>query len=232
MRPVVGGLDGCPGGWVLATVPADDHSTEGFDVTVLTSLAPVVAALTSGRMVSAAIDIPIGLAPRDPRPCDKAARRLLGPRRNSVFPAPARGVLGASSYEDACARSRRACGKGISRQLYNILDKIRAVDALQSPGLQRQLFEMSPELSFAELTGVPMAANKRTAAGRAAREQALRSVFGQPGVLRVPPPAGAKRDDVLDALVGAWTARRHAAGRHRRLGGETDERGLRMEIIA
>src|ERR1700722_17144642 len=227
MEPVVGGLDGCPGGWVLATVPLDARAAEGFAVSVLTSLAPVVAALTSGRMVCAAIDIPIGLAAREPRACDLAARRLLWPRRNSVFPAPARGVLGATSYEDACARSRRACGKGISRQLYNILDKIRSVDALQSPRLQRQLFEMSPELSFAALTGGPMPANKRTAAGRAAREQALRSAFGDLAAAAAP-PAGAKRDDVLDALVGAWTARRQAAGRRRQLGGETDEHGLRM----
>ncbi len=231
MTRVVGGLDGCPGGWVLATVPVDDRAGERFDVTVLSSLAPVVAALTSGRMVCAAIDIPIGLAPREPRACDLAARRLLGPRRSSVFPAPARDVLGARSYEEACARSRRACGKGISRQLYNILDKIRTVDALQSPRLQRQLFEMSPELSFATLTGAPMPANKRTPAGRADREQALRSAFGDRSAPEVP-PAGAKRDDVLDALVGAWTARRRAAGRQRQLGGETDERGLRMEIIA
>jgi predicted RNase H-like nuclease len=228
---VVGGLDGCPGGWVLVTAPADGRATDGFDVTVLTSLDPVVAALTSGRMLCAAIDIPIGLARREPRGCDLAARRLLGPRRSSVFPAPARGVLGASSYEDACARSRRACGKGISRQLFNILDKIRAVDTLQSPRLQQQLFEMSPELSFAALTGAPMADNKRTPAGRASRLQAVRSAFGDHGALGAP-PAGAKRDDVLDALIGAWTARRHAAGRHQQLGGETDERGLRMEIIA
>jgi predicted RNase H-like nuclease len=230
VEPVVGGLDGCPGGWVLATVPLDDRATEGFAVTVLTSLAPLVAALTSGEMLCAAIDIPIGLAPREPRACDLAARRLLGPRRSSVFPAPSRGVLGATSYEDACARSRRACGKGISRQLYNILDKISTVDAVQSPRLQRQLFEMSPELSFAELSGRPMPANKRTAAGRTAREEALLSAFGDQVGWEA--PAGAKRDDVLDALVGAWTARRRVAGRHRQLGGETDERGLRMEIVA
>jgi len=47
-----------------------------------------------------------------------------------------------------------------------------------------------------------------------------------------PPPAGAKRDDVLDAVVGAWTARRYVAGAHLTLGGELDERDLRMEIIA
>jgi predicted RNase H-like nuclease len=221
---------------VLATVPLDETDT-GTEVTltVLPSLEPVVAELSAGRMVCAAIDIPIGLADREPRTCDVAARRLLGPRRSSVFPAPARPVLKATSYDEACLLSRRACGKGISKQLYNILDKIRTVDALQSPRLQDRLFEMSPELSFAELTGRPMPANKRTAEGRAARERALAAAFGKTALRRLlaaPAPSGAKRDDVLDALMGAWTARRRAAGGHARLGGDVDARGLRMEIIA
>jgi predicted RNase H-like nuclease len=203
---------------------------------VLHSLEPVVAELRAGRMVCAGIDIPIGLADKEPRPCDVAARRALGPRRSSVFPAPVRAVLDADSYADACALSRRACGKGISKQLYNILDKIRTVDALQTPRLQDQLFEMSPELSFAQLTGRPMRANKRTAEGRAARRQALTgaAALGETvsGMLDEPLPAGAKRDDVIDALIGAWTARRRAAGLHMRLGGDVDARGLRMEILA
>ena len=187
-------------------------------------------------MVCAAIDIPIGLADRDPRSCDVAARRVLGPRRSSVFPAPVRAVLRGRLLRRGLPLSRRACGKGISKQLYNILDKIRTVDALQTPRLQDQLFEMSPELSFAELTGRPMPANKRTAEGRAARRQALASASHSarpcPKSLDGPPPAGAKRDDVVDALIGAWTARRRAAGIHTQLGGDTDARGLRMEIIA
>ncbi len=230
---VVGGLDGCPGGWVLATVPVG-HSTAEFEISVLPSLEPVVGELAAGRLVCAAIDIPIGLSDREPRSCDVAARRALGPRRSSVFPAPVRAVLEAASYAEACALSRRACGKGISKQLYNILDKVRAVDALQTPQLQDRLFEMSPELSFAELAGGPMPANKRTAEGRDDRRRALASAFGEAvsALLDGPPPAGAKRDDVVDALVGAWTARRRAAGRHMRLGGEVDGRGLRMEIVA
>ena len=232
---VVGGLDGCPGGWVLATVPVDNAKAE-FEISVLHSLEPVLGELAAGRMVCAAIDIPIGLSDREPRSCDVAARRALGPRRSSVFPAPARAVLGASSYAEACALSRRACGKGVSKQLYNILDKIRTVDAVQTPRLQDRLFEMSPELSFAELTGRPMAANKRTTEGRAARLQALTSpsAFGKAmsGIFDGTPPVGAKWDDVVDALIGAWTARRYAAGHHRRLGGDVDARGLRMEIIA
>jgi predicted RNase H-like nuclease len=232
---VVGGLDGCPGGWVLATVPVDPADA-GFEISVLPSLEPVVAELTAGHMICAAIDIPIGLADREARSCDIAARRALGARRSSVFPAPARAVLEATTYAEACAISRRASGKGISKQLFNILDKIRIVDALQTPQLQDQLFEMSPELSFAELTGRPMAANKRTVEGRKARRLALASpsAFGGTvtGILDRPPPVGAKRDDVGDALIGAWTARRRVAGHHLRLGGDVDARGLRMEIIA
>jgi predicted RNase H-like nuclease len=241
---VVGGLDGCAGGWVLVTVTVDGStagltagSTAGttrprLSVTVVETLDAVVADVRSGRMASAAIDIPIGLAARDPRACDLEARRMLGPRRSSVFPAPVRSVLGAGTYADACDRSRRACGKGISKQLFNILPKIAEVDRLQSRRLQAHLFEMHPELSFTVLAGAPMRFTKRTAAGRVERITALRPAFGDVARLVGHPPAGAQRDDVLDALVGAWTALRHTAHRHLQLGGQRDGRGLRMEMIA
>ena len=80
-----------------------------------------------------AIDIPIGLPESGPRPADVEARRRVGPRRNSVFPAPARAVLGATTYGEACARSRQVGGKAISKQLFNILGKIAEVDALVTP---------------------------------------------------------------------------------------------------
>jgi predicted RNase H-like nuclease len=242
---VVGGLDGCAGGWVLVTVAvagstagsragSTDGSTTGrrLGVTVVETLDAVVADVRSGRMASAAIDIPIGLAARDPRACDLEARRLLGPRRSSVFPAPVRSVLGAATYAEACDRSRRACGKGISKQVFNIVPKIAEVDRLQSHRVQAHLFEMHPELSFSVLAGAPMRSAKRTAAGRVERIAALRPAFGDVARLVEHPPAGAQRDDVLDALVGAWTALRHAAQSHLRLGGQRDGRGLRMEMIA
>jgi predicted RNase H-like nuclease len=242
--PVVGGLDGCPAGWVLVTVPAAGplrgvpevtvSEVTVSEVTVIADLGPVLAALESGRMVAAAIDIPIGLPSRGPRACDTEARRLIGPRRSSVFPAPVRSVLGARTYGEATDLSRRASGRGVSKQLFNILPKVREVDELQSRQLQDRLFEMHPELSFTVLAGAPMRSNKRTADGRAERVAALRAALGDVDHLMAgPPPAGAKRDDVLDAMVGAWTARRYLAGTHLALGGgEVDERGLRMEILA
>jgi Protein of unknown function (DUF429) len=41
-----------------------------------------------------------------------------------------------------------------------------------------------------------------------------------------------RNDDVLDAYAAAWSAGRWLSGDYLRLGGGTDQRGLRMEIIA
>ncbi len=158
----------------------------------------------------------------------------MGARRSSIFPAPVRAVLAATNYEEACAISRATCARAISRQLFNILPKIREVDALMTPERQRHLVEMSPELSLALLGGAPMTHSKLTSAGRAERMRVLAASFDRDVLERhaAHPPAGAKVDDVLDAFAGAWTARRVAAGEHLCLGGEPDRRGLRMEVVA
>ncbi|HEX4162934.1 MAG TPA: DUF429 domain-containing protein, partial [Acidimicrobiales bacterium] len=170
-------MDGCRAGWVVATMPAAGAVTScgAVDVRVIPSLGALVPGLESGRLAAAAIDIPIGLAAGGPRDCDREARRLLGPRRSSVFPAPVRPVLHATSYAEACEISREHCGKGVSKQLYNILGKIRESDHVMSPRLQAQLFEACPELSFALMHGgAPMRHTKRTQEGRDERVAALR----------------------------------------------------------
>jgi predicted RNase H-like nuclease len=229
---------------VVATVPAVGGATGiggigdigDLGVRVLPSLGEVVSALESARVAAVAVDIPIGLAADGPRDCDREARRLLGPRRSSVFPAPVRPVLDATSYADACAISREHCGKGVSKQLYNILGKIREVDGVATPQLQAHLFEACPELSFAVMSGgTPMRHNKRTAEGRAERVAALVTALGDVAPLVDfvdAPPKGASRDDVFDAFALAWTARRALTRSCIRLGGQTDETGLRMEVIA
>ena len=143
-------------------------------------------------------------------------------------------MLGATTYAEACARSRQANGKAISKQLFNILGKIAEVDALVTPALQERLVEMFPEWSMAVLAGAPMSHPKSKAAGLAERTAALGAVFGQAALaahLRPLPPR-TQVDDVLDAFAGAWTARRLACGTAERVGGEVDSRGLRMEVVA
>ena len=229
-HPWVAGVDGCRAGWVVATVPARDEP-QAVEVEVVPSLREVRGRIEAGRLAAAAVDIPIGLASDQPRRADIEARARLGPRRSSVFPAPVRAVLPARTYQEACDLSRAASGKAIGKQLYNILPKIVEADDLVTAELQDRIFEMHPEVSFSELRGGPMRFPKRTADGRAERITALSRAFPAVDPASVASPRGAQADDVLDALVGAWTARRKFAGAHRQLGGDLDETGLRMEMI-
>ena len=72
--------------------------------------------------------------------------------------------------------------------------------------------EVHPEVSFSLLAGAPILASKATWAGLEAR----RAVLATAGIV-VPADLGdagrAGPDDVLDAAVVAWSARRIARGR-------------------
>ena len=210
-RARIAGVDGCRRGWVVAT--------EDGVVGVASTIADVLAL----DVDVVAIDMPIGLPDAGQRACDVDARRELGARRASVFATPVRACLAAASYEDALARHRAADGRGLSRQAFNLLAKIRELDAI---GPDRRLHESHPELAFARLLGHVPVHSKRTAAGRAERLLALQ--------LDAPPTCpGAAVDDVLDALALVHTARHIAEGTAVRLGdGACDRRGIPMAVWA
>jgi predicted RNase H-like nuclease len=228
----VAGADGCKAGWVVVTV--DDAGAPDGDrpyppLTVVPALDELVADVASGRLAALAVDMPIGLSSREPRACDQQARRMLGPRRASVFPAPVRAVLGARTYAEALARSRAASGRGLPAQAWNLVPKVTELDRLVRPELQDRLVEAHPELAFAHLAGAPALHPKRTPEGRAERQMLLaRAGLGDVAQVRA---LGAAPDDVLDAAVLALTARRLRDGVAVRLGdGTRDARGLRMEV--
>lgn len=201
---VAAGVDGCKGGWVLA----------GLDTcgSVVIEGHPDVAAVVRRTDGIVAIDMPIGLPEAGQRPCDAAARALLGPRRSSVFSAPIRPMLAASDYSEACAIGRRADGRGLSLQTWHLFPKIREVDALVTQLAAGRIIEVHPELCFRGLNdGIPAREAKKTAAGRLQRLDLLRTVF--PDWQPDRGPAGAARDDVLDALAALWTALRHRDGK-------------------
>jgi predicted RNase H-like nuclease len=226
----VAGVDGCRGGWLLVVVPR----RRGGDsrVALESSIAPVVALARRAQLAVVGVDMPIGLPADGVRAADRAARARLGPRRSSVVPTPCRAVVGALDYADALARSRRATGRGLSRQAFHLLPKIAEVDAVVRPRDQRRVVEVHPESSFAALAGGPLTLPKRTPEGREARLALLLPHF--PDVERhlATRPSGAAPDDLLDAFAVAWTARREARGVAEHLGdGARDARGLRMEIV-
>ncbi len=135
MGQLVGGLDGCPVGWVLVATPADGKGSSC--VKVVTDLGRVFDALDSGELAAVSIDIPIGLPACGPRLCDVEARKLIGERRSSVFPAPLRAVLAARTYDEAATISRSISDKSLSKQAFAILSKIRDVDDLITPEKQK-----------------------------------------------------------------------------------------------
>lgn len=222
----VGGVDGCRAGWVLATAPAAATARSRIDIEVL----PDFAAVLERDLALVAVDMPMGLPDEGVRACDVAARRALGPRRASVFPTPARPLLACAGYADALAAGRALDGRGVSRQAWSLVPRIAEVDALLSPSLQVRIVEASPELSFATMAGTPLASPKRNADGAAARRALVTRHVG-----RLPDavPRGARPDDVLDAAVLVWTARRVVDGRALTFGdGARDRRSLAMVVRA
>ena len=239
----VAGVDGCRDGWIVAVLLQGRLESFAF--------APDFAAALAAHSGCARIgvDIPIGLPERVPvggRACEQEARALLGPRRSSVFPTPARAVLAARDYPAACAlnRAHHERAKALSKQTWFIVDKIAEVDRVLTPALQReQVHEIHPELSFFALNDErPLSHPKKSTLGcltrlslleaagvcdMAALRAAAEALEGGPG-------ERAALDDLLDALAVAWSARRALEGRARRLPAEgeppLDGRGLRQEL--
>ena len=194
----VAGVDGRRGGWVVATVELEPSPTL-ISLEYVAPLAPVL----SPDLTVVAIDMPIGLSDMGTRECDTAARRLLRPHASRVFPAPTRAALAhADDYNAACAASRDATGKAISRQTWNLLPAIAEIDALADDD---RIVECHPELAFALMQGHPVDERKKTPEGRAVRLDLLRRWLPDLG----DPAYG---DDGLDALACAWSAARVASG--------------------
>lgn len=208
-RTVVG-VDGCRSGWVCAT-----HSADSLSVSLAPDFESVWDAAASQRPDLVLVDIPIGLPTGGRRACDHEARRRLGRRASTVFFAPVRSVLDAHSHEDASARNRDETGAGLSIQSWNLVPKIRAVDAVlqTTPTARFRVREAHPELAFAAFEGEPLTESKSTPEGRTQRLDVLRRAFptcDPVGVyhetLEVTLRRDVRRDDVLDALVLAAAA--------------------------
>jgi predicted RNase H-like nuclease len=217
------GVDGCRAGWVGALV-----GPTGIDWLVLPDARTVLAAAAGAAATG--VDIPIGLPACGPRGCDVAARRLLGRRGCTVFPAPVRGVLTADSYPAACAVSRRACGRALSRQAWGLVGRIRDLDDLLPT--ESNLFEVHPEVSFRLLAGHSLAP-KRSRVGALDRLAALSGWRADVPAAMRRLPRGAAGHDGLDALAAAWSAQRWACGQAVVLppSPERDARGRPMRIV-
>ncbi len=188
------------------------------------------------------VDIPIGL-PNGPegRLCDREARkRLRGRRAATVFPAPVRAALAADTYDDANRISREETGKGMTRQTFAILPRIREVDGLlrKSEKARHMVREVHPEICFWALAGgSPLSNRKKTDGGFHERLALLEGFRPSVGEEFARIRTGFRcwdvaDDDILDAMAAAITASTDPAALRTLPEHPTmDSRGLPMEMV-
>lgn len=228
------GVDGCRAGWFRA---CREDLTGELRFGVVENVADLVRSAPYPTIV--AVDIPIGLPERGSRACDVAARRCLGARRSSVFPAPVRAALAATSREEASEITCRIDGRRVAAQAWGISSKIRDVDAALTSGadLRAAIREVHPEVCFwAWNGGEPMSFAKKKKPGRAERIRLVEGWLGADIVERAREGYAKKEladDDVLDAIAALWTAHRIAAGTSVSLPERPprDDENLPMQIV-
>jgi predicted RNase H-like nuclease len=214
------GVDGCPAGWIAAFVRP--HG-EDVRIRITPRFADVLAAPFAPAIV--AVDIPIGLPERagyGGRAAENAVRPLLGARQSSVFSVPSRAAIYASEYREACgiALATSDPPRAVSRQLFGLAPKMREVDDVlrADADVAAKVFEVHPEVAFWRLAGERALAEPKKVKGKcyppglALRRDLLVAAGFPSAACEAPPPRGAGRDDLLDALACAAVARRIAAG--------------------
>ena len=196
------GIDSCKYGWVAA-------SYNDGQVLVFKTIAEILDHYKDDYAFL--IDIPIGLSGenRNNRTCEKEARTALpANKKSSIFPVPCREALHAGSYNEANAINKAILGRGLSKQSWFIMPKIKEVDDLliQDPDVRLQIHESHPEIGFQFLNGnAPLLYTKKTIEGIAERLSILtmhnhRSESLYKKALLQYKRNQVAKDDILDAL--------------------------------
>lgn len=235
-EPLFVGVSKGNGGWVAVLFTADGfEGAEVFD-----GVGGVWAAYeeVAERIL---VDVPIGLLEEgeDERPCDEAARAVLGPRAPAVITPPTREAARKRRFPAATRAQQRNTGRELSREAFERSDSIVTVDELlQEVTEARPVFaEAHPEVCFRAFAGTTLDHEPALAAGYAERMRAL-ATFDRdaPPVVQECAEATAGHTvavhTVVDAVALGYTAR-PGPGELHTLPREppTDATGLPMEMV-
>ena len=201
------GIDGCKSGWFAVWQNQD----EVIDTAIFKSLNNLKDFFIESNQLIIGIDMPVILSEVMPREADQLARKLLSKKASSVFTAPTPEMLDQPNYEKASLISKRLIGKSMSLQSWYLFPKIKDVQTvIHCENIK--LFEIHPEVSFRAMNNEKVVlASKKTAEGFDIRKSLLDKHFLNFNfdVIR---NKYQKKDlmdnDILDALVVFWSARR------------------------
>ena len=231
----ISGVDGCKGGWLAFHFNGNHWSEDIFsDINELYS---------KGDSDLILIDIPIGLRETESseRLCDLESRKILNKRNSSIFPAPSRLAIHCDEYREASQKNKEATGRGLSRQSFGIIPKIREVDVfIQSKEYdprRKRIREVHPEICFWGLNECSeMNYKKKDTLGQCERIQLLGSYIKDVEKIFDKTRNRYKKkqvadDDILDALACAATALFNNSLSTFPPVPEKDTQGIAMEIV-
>ena len=227
------GVDGCKADWISVCFETEE-------ILVFKNIKQLVSQYQDNFLIF--IDIPIGLASAKNkiRNCEIEARKLLiSKRKSSIFPVPCRESRNEKNYKEAREINFKVLGRGISKQTWFIMPKIKELDGflIDNRSSRSAIKESHPELSFKFLNkSVPLKHSKKTQNGIAERLKMLMSynqrsseIFKK--ALRTYMRKEVAKDDILDAMCLAISAKlSERSGHNIPANHMTDEFGIEMAI--
>ncbi len=199
------GVDGCKGGWIAAIL---DHGK--LILKKYTWLQDIISMYP--EFDEFLIDMVIGLqsSTEHIRP-DSYARSLIKERTSTIFPAPCRQAVYASSVSEAYQENERVLGKKFTPLTVGILPKMREVDVFlqKHSEFKNVIKESHPEVCFAKLNGKTVLSKKSEMDGIEERIQILTPYIKELSLAKLLYVAKDFRcnvDDVIDAICLAVTA--------------------------
>lgn len=214
------GVDGCPAGWVI--VFRDVSGGEPPEVGLAVHFSEILAHPRAPSRI--AVDMPIGLPDRtgpNGRAPERSVRPLLGARQSSVFSIPARAVVYATEYREACRIALETSDppRKVAKQAFYLFPKMREIDQLMTPQMAERVFEVHPEAAFWRLNGgremsQPKKVKSRPNPAGLEERIALLGRFGfERDFLTQKVGRGVGPDDLIDACVNSLIAERLYCGK-------------------
>lgn len=210
------GVDWASRGWLTVATDGDEWSARMYP-----SIQSVWFAHKDSESIL--VDIPIGLPESERRGCDAGAKEFLDPgRARSVFWTPCRDAVEADTYDDAKQANLDARDDSLSSQAWGLIPRIKEVDRFLRDTTEAQgtVLESHPEVCFKTLAEEGLSSKHGDHGVQARRElleetdesvEGVYNEFVEEYINKQPPWARrigtSNRDDLLDAMVLALTAK-------------------------
>ncbi|WP_214878491.1 DUF429 domain-containing protein [Exiguobacterium sp. ERU653] len=186
------GIDGARGGWVRIT-----YDSISLCLTISETIEEL---LIDGAMHFVDMPKDLGTVDHPSRECDAWMRSRLSQRKSSVFTPPIQEVLHEATYEEANERSRALVGKGISKQAWHLVPRIREFQRVEA----ENVYESHPEVCFSVMLGQEASHRKKTSEGQEERIELLRKYSkSSPWKWKM---SNVQVDDIIDACILAVAA--------------------------